>query len=379
MKIFLVNYTDAGIHEPRGTKIAASLAKKGHKVVWIHCEEKGRQKIPGVRFQKISVLNVPFRAKEMLFLVRAFHWIVRNQAREKFNVGLGFSHVGGVAAYLVNKRIGLPYAFDYPDPLYPADASYSKLYSPIDRLLAGSFEKVERKALLRAAFVAAISPFFARFLHNRYGVPLSRIFVAPNAPDSYLFKPAKPKYRDFTLSYSGKAIPEYGLGWLLENFAKTRTNAKLLLVVKTEGNWSNWLQNEIMRLGIKGRTIVFENVLPAKVSELIGKSHVAVFPYPRGKINDYALPNKLLEYFALGLPVICRDLPEAAQIIRKHGCGRVVSENHSLDAALFEMKRTGALDRMEANARKLALEEYDWRKIAIAYEQQLRKISLGRK
>ncbi|MFH1056954.1 MAG: glycosyltransferase family 4 protein [Candidatus Micrarchaeota archaeon] len=370
MKIFFIGYTDAGIHEPRGTKIASSLSRMGHEIVWLYCEGNGSAKIPGVTLRKIVVPKIPFRLREMAFAFKAAKWIAEN--KENFEVGIGFSHIGGLACYAAFRKTGLPFVFDYPDPLYPSDEAYASFYSRSDKWLARVFEEVESKALNSASAVAAISPYFRSFVHEKYGVPLGKIFVAPNAPDCSAFKPSSRKYKVFTIAYSGKGIPEYGLDWLLQCFAKCKGKARLLLVVKTEPSWRKWLFGEVERLGLAGKVEIVENVPPETVARLLSKAHAAAFPYPRGKINDYAAPNKFFEYLALGLPVISRETPESKRILTEGKCGFIASDARGFCNAVESLSKNRLLEkRTGANARKLALEKYDWKRISREYEKKL--------
>ena len=126
-----------------------------------------------------------------------------------------------------------------------------------------------------------------------------------------------------------------------------------------------------MKLG--RRIILRENVSPRKVSELVGKAHAAVFPYPRGKINDYAAPNKFFEYLALGLPVISRELPEAERILKEGKCGLIAKTGGEFCKGLKTLEESERRAReMGKNARKLALAKYDWRKTTRKYENKIK-------
>lgn len=369
MNIAFINFTSAGIRDPRGTKIAASLAEKGHNVTWVYGEDMLCTEVPGVSFQRIGTPALPFRAKEITFAFAAAAWT----RKQGFDIVIGFSHIGGVAAYLACRGTRTPFVFDYPDPLYPSDPAYASFYSWQDRWLARGFEVLEKKALNAAAFVAVISPFFAREVHRQYGVKKNRMLVAPNAPDASRFTPTQNKYRTFTLAYTGKAIPEYGLDWLLKAFA-FKPQGKLLLVVKTEPAWRNWLQKEIKAHGLKKRVKVYENVPPAKVASLVRRAHAAVFPYPRSQINDHASPNKFFEYLALGLPIISRDLPEARRMIEEGGFGVIVRSadefKHAIARLIEQPRQTQVMAR---RARQTALKCFDWRIIAADYEARIRE------
>jgi len=53
-------------------------------------------------------------------------------------------------------------------------------------------------------------------------------------------------------------------------------------------------------------------------------AEVGLSPVPRGYLLDGASPTKVVEYLALGVPVVCSDNPDQTAVIRESGAGRCV-------------------------------------------------------
>ncbi|MCI2266956.1 glycosyltransferase family 4 protein [Sediminivirga luteola] len=90
-----------------------------------------------------------------------------------------------------------------------------------------------------------------------------------------------------------------------------------------------------------------------------------------------ALPTKMFEYFAAGVPVIASDFPLWREIITSSDCGVVVDPN-SPEQAAEALKRYAEspelLERHSRNARRLALSRFNWSSEAAALVAVYRKI-----
>jgi glycosyltransferase involved in cell wall biosynthesis len=81
--------------------------------------------------------------------------------------------------------------------------------------------------------------------------------------------------------------------------------------------------------------------------------------------NHYdALPTKVFEYMAAGIPVIVSDaVPLSAKIVRERQCGLVVDprdENAVADAIRFIAEHPEDAQAMGERGRAAALEQYQW-------------------
>jgi glycosyltransferase involved in cell wall biosynthesis len=56
----------------------------------------------------------------------------------------------------------------------------------------------------------------------------------------------------------------------------------------------------------------------------VQRCEIGLSPFPRGELLDGTSPTKIIEYLALGLPVVCNDSPDQEKIIKACGAGRCV-------------------------------------------------------
>jgi glycosyltransferase involved in cell wall biosynthesis len=97
-----------------------------------------------------------------------------------------------------------------------------------------------------------------------------------------------------------------------------------------------WLKRYAESVGAHDK-VWFTGRLPfAQGIALARHAAVGLSPFPRGVLLDSASPTKAVEYLACGIPVVCNDQPDQAQLIQRSGGGLVVPFNAAGFAAGIE-------------------------------------------
>lgn len=95
-----------------------------------------------------------------------------------------------------------------------------------------------------------------------------------------------------------------------------------LLYLGAEGPYAERLRELAAELGLAARTHLLPPAPPAQLLSLTAQADVGVSLLEDSCENHrLALPNKLFEYVAAGLPVVVSDLPEGARLVRERGIG----------------------------------------------------------
>lgn len=82
-----------------------------------------------------------------------------------------------------------------------------------------------------------------------------------------------------------------------------------------------WLEQQANAAGI-ARDIIWTGWLSApEALRYVRAAEVALSHFPRGFLLDSASPTKVVEYLALGVPVVCNDNPDQERVIRESGAG----------------------------------------------------------
>jgi glycosyltransferase involved in cell wall biosynthesis len=140
----------------------------------------------------------------------------------------------------------------------------------------------------------------------------------------------------------------------------------------------DWLFAIADRLGIRD---CVEHVSPLPMRDawsLLRQVDVAVSPIPNGPLYDVSSPTKVVEYLALGLPVVATDIPDQRDFLAQCGGGLCVPFTaHDLAqgiADLFEAPQRALEQAAQAVPRALALRSYSV--IGAAVGEQLRRFAL---
>lgn len=109
---------------------------------------------------------------------------------------------------------------------------------------------------------------------------------------------------------------------VLSKVRRTVPDACLLLVGDaTEASDRHWLEARARELHVDD-AIVWTGWVPAQVGwAYLHGADVAVSLFPRGELLDSASPTKVVEYLALGLPVVANDQPDQHRVLTESGAG----------------------------------------------------------
>jgi glycosyltransferase involved in cell wall biosynthesis len=199
----------------------------------------------------------------------------------------------------------------------PADI-YSKTWipAPLQPIVAWGAELVERATARRFdAVVAATSTIADRF--RRYG---ARVVVVRNSVRLEEFiEPTIKTARRRQAVYIGRTSFNRGLVEMAE--ACQAANLPLVLAGSIGAREADWLKKSTKNIEWRGK------LGRSQIATLLNQSLVGlclIHPEPN---YLHALPTKIFEYMAAGLPVITSDLPKSKEIVEAAGCGFSVSLN----------------------------------------------------
>lgn len=102
-----------------------------------------------------------------------------------------------------------------------------------------------------------------------------------------------------------------------------------------------------------------------RVPELLSKANVGIVVFLLAPNHIDAMPNKLFEYSAAGLPVIASNFPLWKEIVEGNGCGICVDPlkpEEIAKAAEYLIEHPDEARKMEENGRRAVLEKYNWEK-----------------
>jgi glycosyltransferase involved in cell wall biosynthesis len=246
-----------------------------------------------------------------------------------------------------------------------------------------ALRSIERWATRLADVVITVHEPYRRELVARH-VPSEKTAVVMNSLDERLLPEGKDQSdgTTFRVVYHGTITPPYGVQLIVEAAAELVEHIGSIRVeLYGEGDSLPGIRARAQELGIAERVHLSGRYLPqAEVLERIRAADVGVIPNLATRLNRFALSSKLFEYVALGIPVVCADLPT----IREHFSEEQVLFFEPGNAeSLARALRSVADSPREAAARaQRALRRYEtdysWEASARTYGDLLDRLSESR-
>ena len=282
-----------------------------------------------------------------------------------------------VVAALVPRLLGAKIVFDVHDLASDMFAMrFERL--PGASLADRALRAVERGAAHAASAVLTVHEPYRRELVAR-GVPAEKITVLMNSLDERLLPAAAEPGGDggFRIVYHGTVTPHYGVELVVLAAARLRgTVPDLEVELYGDGDAVPSVVARARELGLDGRLAVSGYLPQRDVLRAVQGASVGVVPNLPTRLNRYALSTKLLEYVALGVPVVSADLPT----IRAHFSDEEVryfraGDADSLADALADVAANPEAASRRAEAARRRYEEYRWSGFAATYVELVRRLS----
>lgn len=175
----------------------------------------------------------------------------------------------------------------------------------------------ERLACKFANRVITVTELWRQSLIGR-GVPADKISVVMNVADSRIFhRPSAPNGNGhggngrFHILYHGSQTYRYGIDLILRAIDRVRDQIPdLLLTIHGKGDYTGALMALAKELNLDDRVEFSDRFVPLDdLLKLIRAADLAVVPYRRDIFTDGILPTKLMEYVAVGVPVLVARTP----------------------------------------------------------------------
>ena len=200
-------------------------------------------------------------------------------------------------------------------------------------LFMSRFQKKHSEKVLRALYFLefcsyktanlVISPnlSYQKIALSRGSVHPRRSIVVRSGPNLKMLtpRPSNPALKqgaDYMFFYLGVMGPQDGVAILIEAFAEflkihASSRTQFLLTLAGDGDLREDLEKLAQNLNIFDRTHFTGFITGDLLLNYLSSSDIGICPDPPTPFNDKSTMNKILEYMASGLPVICFDLAES--------------------------------------------------------------------
>jgi glycosyltransferase involved in cell wall biosynthesis len=370
--------------DPRLTRQATALAATGRAVDVIalrRAEDPGESDADGVRVIRLEVRRhqgaglVTYLLEYASFLVRAMITLVREHRRRRYAVvQVAAPPDPLVFAALPLRLAGVPVILD----LHEATPIFFRSRFPraSNRATDAILHAAERVSMSFADLVLSVN----RQRHQRLldlGAPAAKLRVVANGPSLARFSDDAWVRRSFRedgavrLVYAGAITPLYELDVAvraLARLASERPDLDIRWDLYGRGDELEPLEALAAQLDLADR-ITFHGRIPLdEVPRRLAAADIGMSPIRRDPFTEISLPTKILEYAAMGLPVVAPSLRGTRDHFEPHMLSWYESgDPASLAAAIARIVDDGlARERAVASAAERS-RELSWDREAPAY------------
>jgi glycosyltransferase involved in cell wall biosynthesis len=318
MKACMVAYTFYE-EDNRVRRYAETLAKRGDQVDVLALRQEGQAAtglINGVRVFRIQRRTVneknkfAYLAKLTLFFVRSMAFLTREQFRDRYDL----IHVHSVPdfevfAAIYPKLTGTKIILDIHDIVPEFYAS--KFKTSQDSLAFKMLVGIERASTGFSDHVIAANHIWEKRLQER-SVQASKCSTLLNYPDTQDFQRRGRTRTDskFIMLYPGTLNYHQGLDIAIRAFATIKHQVpQAEFHIHGEGEQLGVLKSLVAELGLQDRVFLKAMLPYNQITSVIENADLGVVPKRGNSFGNEAFSTKILEFMALGVPVI---VPETA-------------------------------------------------------------------
>ena len=233
-----------------------------------------------------------------------------------------------VAAWVLSRRLGVPFVFEVRD-LWPA--IFAELGVLRNRLILRLLEGLEMFLYRQSGAVVTVTRGFAEDIERR-GIDGAKIHFIPNGVDLDAFQPGPPNSEllarlglsgRFVVLYCGAHGISHALESVLDAAERLRTDPIVHFLFVGEGAEKARLVEEARRRGLAN--VSFRPGVPREqVPALYRSADVCLVPLRRVPLFRAFIPSKMFEILACGRPIVASVEGEAARILEESGAALVV-------------------------------------------------------
>lgn len=318
-KVCMIAYTYY-LSDPRVRKEAEALSVRGDMIDFICLRKDGEKQcdyVNGVNLYRLSQRRyrgsnkIAYIIGYVSFFISAFKILTSLFMKKKYDV----IHINTLPDFLVfcaiiPKLFGTKILLDIHD-LTP-ELLTSKFHLKEKHHITKILKTIESRSVKFASYVITPTLPLKNTLLRR-SITNSKCSVIMNLPDNKIFNREKFRVKTnsdiFSLVYHGTVVERYGLDVAIKAISLVKDKIpNIKFYVYGEGDALPSLFSLTERLKLKNKIYFSERFVPwEKIPKLIGNKDIGISPRRKDKVTDTALSTKLLEYVAMGIPVIVSE------------------------------------------------------------------------
>jgi glycosyltransferase involved in cell wall biosynthesis len=368
-----VDYPHVG--EIRPTKLARSLQRAGHQVVFICQNSRQRSLNEDLGYARVYRFGYFLRSKLFPWLGSPSPlnplwalWIAKIARKEELDVIISSNLRIALPTIVAAKCLGKPVVLDLQENNREAVKLYPKTrlhhYVIRNSQLVGLLEDLCVK-LADHTWVVVEERLESLPRRLRKPGKISIVCHTPSLEELQASEKqrARPEDGNFTLVYLGLFAPGVGsVEPILEALPYVLERDKRVGFLI--GGGGSHLAPLVERLGIQDYVVFSGLIQPDKVPAWLQQGDLGIIAYPVNPFTNTTVSNKLFHYMAVGLPVLSTDMAPTRRILKEVSCGitiRAGSGNQEIAEIILRLKNSPEeRAAMGQRGRRAVFEKYNW-------------------
>jgi glycosyltransferase involved in cell wall biosynthesis len=274
----------------------------------------------------------------------------------------------GLETILSCKMMSVPVVYHCMDAMWPCD---SKVLRPVLSFL-------EEFTCRSANHVITVSPSLSRYVRN-FGVDTNKITYVPVGVDINRFSPSEDgkelrnaygfQPSDKVVLYAGHLFDFCGLDQVLGRFHAVidRIREARLLIVG-DGPALSKLTELVSSLGLADYVKLTGRQPHSLMPQIIAASDLCINSFLRHPISTYTFPSKVVEYMAMGRPVLMTDLPGSKDVLHNVPGVFFASQEHFTEQLIELLRNDEILRKAGTEARRSVESQFSFEKVLERFE-----------
>ena len=212
-----------------------------------------------------------------------------------------------------------------------------------------------------------------KLVHDYYNVSLNKISIVTNGTEIDNYK--KSDLNSNQIIFSGAMYHHRGIDVLLESVSKvTKKIPDSKFVLLGDGPEMEELKKMVYGKEISKNVIFKGWVDRNEIPKYLSESSIGIGPLRNTEVTRHALPIKVLEYMASGLPILAiKDtLPE--DVLKNDENGFFVTDSVELSKKIIKLLEDNELRRKMGEKSKKMVTKFDWKNVAELIIQESQEV-----
>ena len=290
---------------------------------------------------------------------------------EKFDFVLTIFHPFHLvpnAAISCAKELKIPSIVKIDDAIYEKASGLKKIQRYIEKIIS-------TRSLSKASAILVSNEPTKQIMKTYYKIPEKKLFTVPNGVDLSFFVPSKKNQKKIV--FSGVMYHHRGLELLINSvpaIIKKIPDAKFVLL--GDGPDLNKLK-ELVRKNHLESNIEFKGWISRQsIPEYLSNASIGIGPLKRTDVTENALPIKVLEYMASGLPLIAKTGTLPDDVLDNNENGYFIENSNELsEKIIFLLENPTILEKMGNKSLEM-VDKFSWDKIVNSIVDIYNQISL---